>query len=94
MLSEQTNRLQMRLDTPTKALLERAARYKHQPLTQFVLAHVVAAAQRVVAEHEHIALSKADWGNFLTALESPPPPSAALRKAFVEYAARNAPDPY
>jgi uncharacterized protein (DUF1778 family) len=88
--SSPQTRLQMRLDPATKALLERAADYMHESLTQFVLEHAVAAANQVIAEHEQkITLQEKDWEVFFAALTNPPEPNAALQKAFQDYQRRN-----
>jgi len=35
--------------------------------------------------HKNVNLSATDWAVFMTALTRPPPPNAALRKAFAQY---------
>ena len=78
-------RLQVRLDAQTKSLLRRAASYHHQRLSQFVLGTVLEEAERVIREHEVVTLSGSDWKAFYDALTNPPPPNAALRKAYIRY---------
>ncbi len=78
-------RLQVRLNAEAKALLQRAANYRHKTVSQFVLTTALAEAEKVIRENEAVALSAADWKVFYDALSSPPAPNAALRKAFAKY---------
>lgn len=78
-------RLQVRLDAVSKGMLQRAADYRRKTVSQFVLATALEEAEKVIRENEVIGLSSADWTIFLDALTNPPPPNAALRKAFAKY---------
>ncbi len=80
-----TDRLQMRLDAKTKAVLQRAASYRHKTVSQFVLATALEEAEKVIRENEVVRLSAPDWKVFYDALTHPPAPNAALRKAFASY---------
>lgn len=79
------DRLQVRLSAEAKAVLQRAANYRHKTVSQFVLTTALAEAEKVIRENEVVALSVADWTVFYDALSNPPAPNAALRKAFVKY---------
>ena len=79
------NRLQVRLDARSKGALERAANYRRKSVSQFVLATALKEAEKVIRDHEIVSLSAADWTVFFDALTNPPPPNAALRKAFAKY---------
>ena len=74
-------RLHIRLDTISKKTLEKAAKYSHKKLSEFVLSQSLAAAETVISEHEQITLSQPDWGLFLDALENPPAKNAKLTGA-------------
>ena len=78
-------RLQIRLDTQAKNVLQRAASYRHQTLSQFVLGIALEEAERVIQENEVVTLSNADWKRFHDALTNPPAPNTALRKAYAQY---------
>ncbi|MCA0451353.1 MAG: DUF1778 domain-containing protein [Proteobacteria bacterium] len=80
------DRLQVRLDAPSKRKLQRAAGYRHKTVSQFVLASALEAAERTIRENESNLLSAGDWRRFMDALDQPPTPNAALRKAFARYA--------
>jgi uncharacterized protein (DUF1778 family) len=79
------DRLQVRLNADAKSMLQRAAGYHHKTVSQFVLTTALTEAEKVIREHESIALSTADWKVFCEALDNPPPPNAALREAFAKY---------
>lgn len=50
-----------------------------------MLSTALEEAEKVIRENEVVSLSGADWTIFLDALTNPPPPNAALRKAFAKY---------
>jgi uncharacterized protein (DUF1778 family) len=79
------DRLQVRLDAASKGMLQRAANYRRKTVSQFVLATALEEAEKVIRENEVLTLTSADWTIFFDALTNPPPPNAALRKAFAKY---------
>jgi uncharacterized protein (DUF1778 family) len=83
-----SGRLQIRVDTRKKALLERAAALAHLPLGEFVLDHAVRAAEKAIADHEKITLPETDWAVFFDALVNPPEPNAAIRGAWKRFSER------
>lgn len=74
-------RMHIRLDTFSKQQLEKAARYNHKSLSEFVLSQALTAAEQIISEHEQITLSAADWDLFLDALENPPARNGKLKQA-------------
>ncbi|WP_298013037.1 DUF1778 domain-containing protein [uncultured Castellaniella sp.] len=78
-------RLQVRLNAEAKTVLQRAANYRHKTVSQFVLTTALAEAEKVIRENEAVTMSAADWKVFYDALNNPPAPNAALRKAFAKY---------
>jgi uncharacterized protein (DUF1778 family) len=82
-------RLQVRLDTQAKGVLQRAASYRHKTLSQFVLSTALEEAERIIRENEVVTLSNPDWKAFYDALTDPPAPNAALRKAYDRYRKAN-----
>ena len=84
-------RLGFRVDKPTKALIERAARIERRKLTDFCMAALLDAARRTIAEHEALVLSDRDRAAFFDALVNPPAPSKRLQRAFAEHKRRVAP---
>lgn len=78
-------RLEARMTTDQKALLQHAAALSGRTLSEFVLASAQEAAARVIREHETIRLSRTEQVAFVTALLKPRPPNARLRKAAAKY---------
>ncbi len=78
---ETNDRMSLRIASNEKALLIRAATLQHTNLTEFVIRNVVSAAQRVIDENEHIALSENDSLHVLDLLDNPPAPNKKLMAA-------------
>lgn len=75
-------RLNIRCDHRARQLLDKAANYAHVSVSEFVLTHALAAAERVVKANEAITLAPRDFQAFLAALDAPAKPNAALKRAF------------
>ena len=73
-------RLQARLSPNQQELLTRAAALEGRTLSQFVLTHAQAAAQRTITEHRTLALSAQDSRAFVEALLVPWTPDEELRE--------------
>jgi len=80
------SRLNIRCDSHTRQLLDKAASYAHVSISEFVLSNALASAERVVQEHESITLKPKDFEAFLAALDAPAKPNAALKRAFKRHA--------
>lgn len=80
------SRLNIRCDTRTRALLDRAAAYTHVSVSEFVLKNALATAEAIVQEHETITLAADDFEAFLTALDAPAKMNAAMKRAFARHA--------
>ena len=78
-------RLEARMTTDQKALLQHAAALSGRTLSEFVVASAQEAAARVIQEHETIRLSRSEQVAFVTALLKPRAPNARLRKAAEKY---------
>ncbi len=78
-------RLEARMTTAQKALLQQAAALSGRTLSEFVLASAQEAAAKVIQEHEAIRLSRSEQVAFVTALLKPRAPNARLRKAAEKY---------
>ncbi|MCH8157716.1 MAG: DUF1778 domain-containing protein [Nitrospinae bacterium] len=83
--SNKTDRIQFRISSESKNLLERAARYSNKSTSEFVSVQSVTAAERIVEQHEKVALSRSDWNSFFKVLDNPPEPNKRLRAAFKRY---------
>jgi uncharacterized protein (DUF1778 family) len=85
---QRNDKLQIRVDKSTKVKIERAATYSNKTLSDFVLDNIVPIAERVIDEHTTIKLSDRDWDKLMSALENPPEPNEALKRAAERYKAR------
>jgi uncharacterized protein (DUF1778 family) len=77
-----TARLEARISVELHATLRRAAELQDRTVTDFVIAAVQEAAQRVIRQAGVITLSLSDQERFARDLLSPPEPNAALKRAF------------
>ena len=74
-------RVDFRLTSEHKALIEKAAAYSGESLTGFVVSALLSEARRIVQEHETVVLSTRDRDHSLELLDNPPAPPIALRRA-------------
>lgn len=80
------SRLNIRCDTHARALLDRAAAYARVSISEFVLRNALATAEAVVQHHESITLAGDEFQAFLSALDAPAKPNAALKRALKRHA--------
>jgi uncharacterized protein (DUF1778 family) len=80
-------RLEARITTEQKTLIERAAALQGRTVTDFVLTSVQEAARRAIAEHQQIESSVRDSKAFVDALLHPKPVNARLRETIRRYRA-------
>lgn len=78
-------RLEARINSEMKALLQQAADLEGRTLTDFVVASVQAEAYRVIERHQMLKLSLEDSEAFADALLNPPQPNAAIKSAVLRY---------
>lgn len=81
------SRLNIRCDSRARELLDKAATYTRVSVSEFVLSHALAAAEKAVLDNERITLKPDDFRAFLAALDKPAKPNAALKKAYKRHAA-------
>lgn len=80
-------RLEARITSDQKALIQRAAELEGRSLTDYVISSVQDAAKRTVEAHEVIVLSAADSRAFVDALLDPTPVNARLKDSVRRYRA-------
>jgi len=78
------SKVQLRLRPTQKEVISRAAQIKQTSLTSFMVEHAFSAAQQVIADQVHFALSPERWEAFCAALDMPPKEIPALRKLLTE----------
>jgi len=81
--------LALRIKPQDKKTLESAAQREGLSLSSFLLTHALEVARRS-NEVDTLTLNREDSLRFAAALENPPSPNAALRKAFRNYQKRQA----
>lgn len=81
-ITPKEDRLNIRCDSHTRQMLNKAAAYSHISISEFVLSQALASAERVIQEHETITLQPEDFHAFLVALDKPVQANAALKEAF------------
>ncbi|MGH2562768.1 MAG: DUF1778 domain-containing protein [Thermomicrobiales bacterium] len=74
-------RLESRVSSDEKALLQRAADLEDRSLTDFVRSSLRAAAEETIRRHELMTLSARDSAAFVEAMMNPPAPGERLRDA-------------
>ena len=85
------SRLNIRCDVRARELLDKAATYAHVSISEFVLSHALASAEKIVHAHENITLRPEDFNAFLATLDAQTEPNAALKKAFKRHSEQVAP---
>jgi uncharacterized protein (DUF1778 family) len=78
-------RLEARVTTDQKRMLQRAAAFSGRTLSEFVVASAQEAAVKVIQAHETIQLTRKEQIAFVSALLDPPPLNARLRRAAARY---------
>jgi len=84
-----TERINLRVDSFTKKLIEQAAAMDHRSLTGFIIACAKVQAEQILAKEKLIRLNRRDWDNFIAVLSNPPKPNVALKRAFKRYRKAN-----
>ena len=78
---ETSERVSLRIASDEKLLLMRAAALQHTNLTEFVIRNVVSAAEKIIDDHERLALTERDSLRMLELLDNPPAPNDKLMAA-------------
>ncbi|MEW6596601.1 MAG: DUF1778 domain-containing protein [Pseudomonadota bacterium] len=81
-------RLEARVTSEQKSLIERAAALEGRTVTDFVLASVQDAARRAIEAHNQLALSVRDSEAFVEALLNPKPVNDRLAETVRRYRER------
>lgn len=79
-ITQESARINLRTSTEAKAMIERAASLMGTTVSSFMLQNAFEAARRIVSETDTLLLTQRDFSAFVSALEKPAKPKAALRK--------------
>jgi len=78
-MATRTRRLDLRLTSEHKDLIERAARATGEPVSGFVLSSALERAREALDAEARTVLSKRDWAAFLEALDDDRPATSLVR---------------
>jgi uncharacterized protein (DUF1778 family) len=81
-------RIEMRVPAQVKADFVRAVRMEHRSMTDVLIEYIRRATEEILARHQRIVLADEDWQAFTAALENPPEPGPALRRAMARFRER------
>jgi uncharacterized protein (DUF1778 family) len=81
------DRIEARLSSEAKTIIEHAARLEGLSASDFIITHAQEAARAVISEHQQWRLDRLQSEAFINALVNPPSPNAALRRAVERYKA-------
>ena len=84
-MAARPDRLEVRITSDEKELLETAAQQQGLTLSAFVLSNAHAAAVRTLETAHVIELTREEQHRFVELLRNPPAPSVRLRAAAAEY---------
>lgn len=76
-------RLEVRLTTEAKRVLQEAARVQHKSISAFVLDSGMAAAAEALAERREFGLTARSYDAFMAALDKPSKPRPRLEQLLV-----------
>ena len=79
------SRLDVRLKTDIKRIIEQAATASGQTVSDFVISSALKTAHEVMERHHTTLLSNRDRDLFLALLDADDEPNEALKKGFAEY---------
>lgn len=83
-LTRKEARIYLRVDPLQKEILTKAAQLKQTTVSDFILENASQAAQEVLQNQTHFALSPEKWRAFCETLDRPPQKIEALQKLLRE----------
>lgn len=83
--SKKDERLNLRVDSRTKAMLVRAAAISGTPLTEFVVQVALERAAHVIGHPETTRVSNDEFFRVLDLVENPPAPTRYLTEAMQQF---------
>lgn len=81
-------RLDLRLSLANRDVIEQAASFSGQTLSEFVVSSSLQNARKIMVEQERLILTDRERDLFLKALDDSTPPNKALRDAAKRFNAR------
>ncbi len=84
MAATRSEKLDLRLTSDAKRVLNAAARASRRSVSDFVLESALARAQEALPDRQRFGLNADEWQAFLAALEAPARPLANLGRLLTE----------
>ena len=81
-----SEKLDLRLTPDAKATLQTAAVASNRSVSEFVLESALARADEALADRHSFGLNRAQWKEFIKALDAPPRPLPRLKRLLKEQA--------
>jgi uncharacterized protein (DUF1778 family) len=82
--NNRTNRIDLRIHTKAKEVLQAAASLRHKSVSEFILESALGAADEVLADRRYFSLNTEQWAAFQAALDAPPRPLPRLERLMRE----------
>ena len=83
-MKTQDNRIDVRVSSDVKTLLQEAAESRHKSVSEFMRDSAIRRANEILQDRSRMTLSPSDWEHFIQALDAPPRPAPRLEKLFQE----------
>ena len=87
-IQNENQRINLRLKSSAKRLIERAAGFEGKTVSHFILASALARAEQTIQKHETMALNEKSSRTFFDALDAPVHFNPKLAKALEEHEER------
>jgi uncharacterized protein (DUF1778 family) len=79
-----SEKLDLRLTPDAKSALQTAAAASNRSVSEFVLESALARADEALADRRSFGLNRAQWKEFIAALDAPPRPLPRLKRLLRE----------
>ncbi|WP_294906796.1 DUF1778 domain-containing protein [Tatumella sp. UBA2305] len=81
MTAVKKERIDLRLNTETRSMIEEAAAMNNQSITQFMVESAAERAELVMERHRRLILSEESWNLVMEAISHPTAPNERLKRA-------------
>lgn len=81
MTAVKKERIDLRLTTDTRSMIEDAAAMNNQSITQFMVESASERAELIMEKHRRLALSEGSWNLVMDAISNPTSPNERMKQA-------------
>ena len=81
MTAVKKERIDLRLNSDTRSMIEEAAAMNNQSITQFMVESASERAEQVMERHRRLVLSEESWNLVMNAISDPTPPNERMKRA-------------